>query len=278
MSTLAHTGHEPLALGRRARQAMRSLAYLLAGLALGVLYLIALPTALLGGATALRRLLEFERTLANRLFAARIPALRPIMPGEPIERRQVAFLASRLPLYALAAALCAIPAALVVELLLHAVEGFVGSSSYLGPWSLGPAVGFVLLLFSLPALVLLAATLIACASQLAQQTRRGLTSRASTGVAVREALAERLGDRTLAIAYWLPERELFVDEHGYRSRTAERRFRSRLDSGRARRSPGRRDHPRRRARGPTRTGRGGRRRRGARTRKRAVESRPPRPA
>ena len=31
---------------------------------------------------------------------------------------------------------------------------------------------------------------------------------------VREALAQRLGDRTLAIAYWLPERESFVDEHG----------------------------------------------------------------
>ena len=203
--------HSGVAPGRRAR----SLAYLLAGLTLGVLYLIALPTTLLGGATAVRRMLEFERTLANRLFAARIPALRPTMLGEPIERRQVAFLASRFPLYALAAALCAIPAALVVELLLHALEGFVGSTSYLGPWSLGPAVGFVLFLFALPALVLLAATLIACGSQLVQQTRRGLTSHVRSGIAVREALAERLGDRTLAIAYWLPDRELFVDEHGF---------------------------------------------------------------
>ena len=115
MSTLALARPEPLALRRRARQAMRSLAYLLAELALGVLCLIALPTALLGGATALRRLLELERTLANRLLAARIPALRPVMPGEPIDRRNVAFLASRLPLCALAAALCAIPAALVVD-------------------------------------------------------------------------------------------------------------------------------------------------------------------
>lgn len=134
MSTLALARPEPLALRRRARQAMQSLAYLLAELALGVLYLIALPTAFLGGATALRRLLELERTLANRLLAARIPAMRPVMPGEPIDRRNVAFLASRLPLCALAAALCAIPAALVVELLIHAVEGFVGTSSYLGGW------------------------------------------------------------------------------------------------------------------------------------------------
>ena len=215
MSTLALARPEPLALRRRARQAMQSLAYLLAELALGVLYLIALPTALLGGATALRRLLELERTLANRLLAARIPALRPVMPGEPIDRRNVAFLASRLPLCALAAALCAIPAALVVELLIHAVEGFVGTSSYLGPWSLGPPVGCVLVLFSVPALVLLAATLIACGSRLTQLTRHALTSRVSTGVTVREALAERLGDHTLTIAYWLPESELFVNEHGH---------------------------------------------------------------
>ena len=215
MRTLALTGSEPLALKGHARQATRSLAYVFAGLALSVLCLIALPTALLGGATALRRLLELERTLANRLLAARIPALRPVMLDERIDRRDVAFLASRLPLYAFAAALCAIPAALLVVLLMYSVEGFAGSSRYFGPWSLGPPVGFVLLLFSVPALVLLAATLIACCSQLVLLTRHALTSRVSTGVAVREALAERLRDRTLAIAYWLPERELFVDEHGH---------------------------------------------------------------
>jgi len=215
MRTLALTGSEPLALKGHARQATRSLAYLLAGLALSALYFIAMPTALLGGATALRRLLELERTLANRLLAARIPALRPVMLDERIDRRDVAFLASRLPLYAFAAALCAIPAALLVELLVHSVEGFVGSSSYLGPWPLGQPVGFVLLLFSFPALVLFAATLIACCSQLVQLTRHALTSRVSTGVAVREALAGRLRDRTLVIAYWLPERELFVDERGH---------------------------------------------------------------
>ena len=31
---------------------------------------------------------------------------------------------------------------------------------------------------------------------------------------MRELLAERLGDRSLNIAYWLPEREIFVDEAG----------------------------------------------------------------
>ena len=31
---------------------------------------------------------------------------------------------------------------------------------------------------------------------------------------MRELLAERLGDRSLNIAYWLPEREIFVDDRG----------------------------------------------------------------
>ena len=31
---------------------------------------------------------------------------------------------------------------------------------------------------------------------------------------MRELLAERLGDRSLNIAYWLPEREIFVDDAG----------------------------------------------------------------
>ena len=31
---------------------------------------------------------------------------------------------------------------------------------------------------------------------------------------IRELLAERVGDRTLSIAYWLPDRETFVDERG----------------------------------------------------------------
>ncbi len=35
------------------------------------------------------------------------------------------------------------------------------------------------------------------------------------GAPVRETLAQSLGDRSLAIAYWLPDREMFVDERGH---------------------------------------------------------------
>ena len=214
MSTL-DLSHDRLALHRRLERVARSLAYLGLGLTLGVLYLLALPAVLLGDAATLRRLLELERTTTNRLLGARIPALPPAVPGSPPERRKIAFLAAKLPLTALATAVCLIPGALVVVLVARASEGFEGSTSYLGPWSLGPFVGLVLLLLASAAFVLCAAALITSGSLLARFSRGALASRADLGVPVREALAERLGDRTLAIAYWLPERELFVDEHGH---------------------------------------------------------------
>lgn len=97
----------------------------------------------------------------------------------------------------------------------RASDGFEGSTSYFGPWSLGLFVGLVLLLLALAAFVLCVAALITSGSLLARFSRGALARRVDTGVPVREALAEQLGDRTLAIAYWLPERELFVDEHGH---------------------------------------------------------------
>ena len=45
-------------------------------------------------------------------------------------------------------------------------------------------------------------------------SRRLLRTRVAEGGPVRELLAERLGDRSLTIAYWLPEREIFVDDTG----------------------------------------------------------------
>lgn len=204
-----------LALRRRFEHAARSLAFLLVGVALGALYLVALPTALVGGAAALRRLLELERTVANRLLQAKIPALPPVAADEPIAWRTVGFLVAKLPATAVALCVCAIPGALAVFLLVHAGEGFAGSSSYLGPWALNWMVAISLVALAAPTIVLLAATADAVAGVALGGSRRGLTSRATGVVPVREALAERLGDRSLAVAYWLPERELFVDERGH---------------------------------------------------------------
>ena len=202
----------PLAFGRRLTQAARGLAFLLVSLPLGLAYLLVLPIALLAGPLVVRRLLEIERALANRLLCARSPA--PVTPDSGVEPHQIAYLVAKLPFSVCAAAICALPIALLIELLALSVRGLSGSAAYLGPWDLGPITGLVLLLLAAPAFVVCVATLQATGSLFLRIDRRGLASHAPGTVPVREALAERLGDRTLAIAYWLPERKLFVDERG----------------------------------------------------------------
>lgn len=204
----------PLAFGRRLTQAARGLAFLVVSLPLGLAYLLALPIALLAGPLVVRRLLEIERALANRLLCARSPAPAPVTTDSRIEPHQIACLVAKFPFSVCAAAICALPLALLIELLALAVRGFSGSASYLGQWDLGPVTGLVLLLLAAPAFVVCVATLQAAGSLFSSVDRRGLASHAPGSVPVREALAERLGDRNLAIAYWLPERKLFVDERG----------------------------------------------------------------
>jgi len=97
----------------------------------------------------------------------------------------------------------------------RAVQGLAGSSLYVGPWPLATVAGLVLLLLAVPAFILAVGALCGTGSLMARVSRRAFESSTTVGVPVREALAERLGDRTLAIAYWLPERELFVDERGH---------------------------------------------------------------
>jgi signal transduction histidine kinase len=212
MTTMAH----PVDLGVRSRltAAGGALLFLLASVPLGAAYLVCLPVALLAGAGTVRGLFELTRRLANRLLRAHIPALPPAAAMSQLERHQIWFMATRLPLTLAIGALCALPIALLIELLILSARGLAGSSAYLGPWSLGPAIGIVLLLLVGPAILLTVAVAGAARPVLARSVRHGLASRSASPVPVREALARRLGDRTLAIAYWLPEREIFVDERG----------------------------------------------------------------
>ena len=203
-----------LAFPQRLAGAVRALIFLTVSLPLGVAYLAALPIAALAGPAALRRMLELERTLANRLLGARIPAAPALTPDTPVGRHQIAFFITKLPISAFATASCALPAALFAALLARSVQGLAGSSLYIGPWPLGAVAGLVLLLLAVAALILSVGALCAAGSLLSRLSRRVLESPTGIGVPVREALAERLGDRTLAIAYWLPEKELFVDECG----------------------------------------------------------------
>ena len=216
MTALELRASGELAIPRRLVDAVRTLLFLLVSLAVGIGDLVLLPIAAIAGPAAVRRMLECERSLVNRLLCARVPAPPPLAPDTTVTGQQVAFLAGKLPISLGAAILCALPTALFVELVAHSIDGLTGhTSSYLGPWLLGPAVGFVLLLLAIPALMLSVGALEATAALISQVSRRGLSSPAGATVPVREALAEQLGDRTLAIAYWLPERQLFVDERGH---------------------------------------------------------------
>ena len=103
--------------------------------------------------------------------------------------------------------------ALVLQLGIGGLAGF-DEVDYVGPWALGPALGLVLLCWRCPAAALTIATLEALYRVLCVITPALLAPRAAAGGPVREMLAESLGDRTVSVAYWLPDRERFVDEHG----------------------------------------------------------------
>jgi signal transduction histidine kinase len=69
-------------------------------------------------------------------------------------------------------------------------------------------------LLAAPAAVLTIAFTDWSAGLLRYVARALLVTKLAAGAPVREALAESLGDRSLSIAYWLPDRETFVDEGG----------------------------------------------------------------
>jgi signal transduction histidine kinase len=95
------------------------------------------------------------------------------------------------------------------------VSGLAGDPGrYFGPWALGPVAGVLLCLLALPAAVLAIAALEGVGRALRALALRLLRSRLPEGGPVRELLAERLGDQSLNIAYWLPDRQIFVDDRG----------------------------------------------------------------
>jgi signal transduction histidine kinase len=233
-----------LALDRRFGRAAQALAYLAASLPLAVGSVVAvlalvvgaalsvvgigLPLLLLGAALA-RWLVRLDRRAANRLLGtqiARLPALERTS-GSPW-RRSLEIMADR-ALWRMAAVLAVkplltvgvlvvagVPVIVLAELVRLAVQGVggLGGIDYLGPWSFGAAVGVVLCALALPVAVLALATLDALRTVLHVIARALLAPRATATGPVRELLAESLGDRTVAIAYWLPDRQAFVDEIG----------------------------------------------------------------
>ena len=202
----------PFALRERLESAARSVLYIPAALALGVLHGVFLLPLLVLRSEDMWRLADLERKLANRLLRAHVP---PLPSGRAPDRQVLVLLSLRLPTAAAAAAAAAVPITLAVLLVVYGVKGFAGGGDeYVGPWSLDPLMGAVLWLFVVPAAIVSVAVLDGVATPLRDMVRDLLRSPAASGGAVREALAESIGDRRLAIAYWLPERSSYVDEHG----------------------------------------------------------------
>ena len=132
--------------------------------------------------------------------------------------RMVAILATKPLLIAALCVVALVPLALLAEILSLGVQGVggLGTIDYLGPWPLGLGLG--------PRAAGAGAGRGGARGGHARRARHvaahhrpraaGLARRRPSGP-VREMLAESLGDRSVAIAYWLADREAFVDEAGH---------------------------------------------------------------
>lgn len=235
----------PAALALRARQLGKDLLYLATGIPLGTVYVTLLTTGVALGLSlgvmwvGLPLLLlvtvfvwhgaALERELANRLADAHIsPLPRPpsaslTRPIEGLRRRggdralwrAVALLALRLPTGVAGTVVVGTLGYVTVALVIEGARAIFGTETgYVGPLALSPGLGVVLwVLAGLVAVLTVALTEYAARAQ-RWLTRALLLRSLPAGAPVQEALAESLGDRTLSIAYWLADRNVFVDDQG----------------------------------------------------------------
>jgi len=233
-----------LGLRRRLDRAGHAAAYLMLGLPIAILAIPAVLALLLGAALsavgiglplllaasgACRALVRADRRAANRWLGAGIPPvvgrvhtqggwLRQALDllSDRQQWRYVAHLALRPLLTAALAIVALVPVLLLAEALTLGIQGAfgIGDMDYVGPFRLGPGLGIVMLALTIPAAVLVIATFESLHRVLSTITRAFLAPRALPGGPVKELLAESLGDRSVSVAYWLPDRERYVDESG----------------------------------------------------------------
>ena len=241
MTAIRATGG--LELPRHLREAGRTLGYSLLGAIYGVGYIVVVGGGLVLGAILSPawiglplmakvarlawNLAEGERRQANRLLEAHLPPVpRPPrsdwrgtleQTGYGAFWRAFAMLMLRLPSSLAALALGAAPIALLVFLLALAGEGFAGEGNRIvGPWTLNSLVAVGLCVLAAATAVVAVAAQDGIGRLLRALAQALLRSERGGEEPVREMLAERLGDRSLNIAYWLPDRGVFVDERGHR--------------------------------------------------------------
>jgi signal transduction histidine kinase len=193
----------------RLTRAAQALAYVAVSVPLALLGVPALLAVLVHVPGPCRWLARLDRRAANRLLDAQLPPAR-------CGRRLMAYLALRVPLTAGLVLAAALPLAALAAFVVLGVDGLTGAGAvdYVGWWRLGPLAGLVLCALALPAAVLAVAVLDGLRSPVRRIARRYLAPRTTSGGPVREMLAESLGDHTVSVAYWLPDRERFVDEVG----------------------------------------------------------------
>ncbi|HYF24449.1 MAG TPA: histidine kinase [Baekduia sp.] len=234
-----------LGLRDRLRRCGAVLAYATLGTAVGVvclleasLVVLAAAVASVGPAGPLRGIASVgrvlgraDRRLANLLLDARIPPPPvPLLGPANVERggrallreprvwRLLAHLALRLLLAVVVLAVAAAAAVVIGGLVVLGLAGVAGAgdAEVAGPLTLGPVTGAVLLVLTAPSAVLAIAFLDG-----GHRLLRGLMRKlflpppsATPAGPVRELLAESLGDRSLSVAYFLPDRGAYVDEQG----------------------------------------------------------------
>jgi signal transduction histidine kinase len=233
-----------LALPARLRRAAQLLEYLAIAVPIGVLCTAILAGLLLGAALSViwvglplliacvglaHRVAEVDRRQLNRLldthlapYPRRAPQLgRGLRGGIDLltdrdERRLVILVALKLPSTLLLLATALLPVFATIWLIAFGIQGIAGfgEEQFVGPWTLNSLTGLGLLVLGAAAAVVALAVLDGLHSVCHRLARTLLSPREQTEGPVREMLAESLGDRTLSVAYWLPDREIFVDESG----------------------------------------------------------------
>jgi len=185
--------------------------------------------------------MRLERWLAIHLLSAQIPPLnlRRTRAEEAIERESggsrsraiistlkdylanaslwkgLALLVIKLPLIIAALVIALIPASLTIGFALAPLLGYINPLDSGWNVDLTSHGAWVTSLMAIPSAIVTIGVLDGVGSVLRRTTTFFLSSPPRADRLVRDSLAEGLGDESLTIAYWLPEREIFVDDEGH---------------------------------------------------------------
>jgi signal transduction histidine kinase len=246
--------HYERSLARVFFDAIKTGLYILIGFPLAIGYIVFFATGLGTGFGLLVVLVGFvilafvlfaaalamrlERWLAIHLLSAQIPPLNLRKARPERERARVGhngrtrtivstlrdyltsaslwkglvLLVIKLPLIIVVFVIALIPTALTIGFALAPLLGYVNSG-----WAVQLTSGgaWVTGLMAIPSAIVTIGVLDGIRSVLRRLTTFFLSSPPRTDQLVRDSLAAGLGDESLTIAYWLPEREIFVDDDGH---------------------------------------------------------------